>query len=150
MWRAKGRRGRFLVPYPFDKKAPNGWARKILGIRGLSGAEVDESGEEESRQDVEEPFPAAQISAYEMDDGPCDDAEAEAVGDRISQRDEDEGEEGGDGDEGLVPGDLRDSRHHERSNQDQGWRCGGNRDHADERHGDDGAEKENAGDDGGD
>ena len=47
----------------------------------LTCSEVDEAGEEEDGEGVEEPVLLAEAACGEMEDGPGDDAEAEAVGD---------------------------------------------------------------------
>src|ERR1700677_2200023 len=81
-----------------------------------------------------------------MEDGPGDDAEAEAVGYRVSERNQDQGEERGNGDQRIGPADFGDGGQHERADEDERGRggCGGN--DADEGSGDDGAEEQEAGD----
>jgi hypothetical protein len=66
------------------------------------------------------------------------------------KRNEHQGEEGGDGDQRLVPANLGDGGEHERADQDERGRGGGRGHDADKGSGADGAQKEQSGDDGGD
>lgn len=67
----------------------------LTASRASCGGEVEEAEEEEGGEDVEEPVFFAEVAGGQVEDGPGDDAEAEAVGDGASERDEDEGEERG-------------------------------------------------------
>src|SRR5271166_2873351 len=143
---------------PIPRKTRNGWGTERNGWSTefcpredpLACAEVDEAGEEESGEDVEEPVLAAKFAGDEMKDGPGDDAEAQAIGDGISERDQDKGEERWHGDEGIGPANLSDGGEHKGADQNE--RGGGGRGghNADEGSSADGTEEEQTGDDGGD
>src|ERR1700729_1035658 len=113
----------------------------------LTRAEVDEAGEEKRSEEVEQPILAASLAREQMQDCPGNDAEAEAVGDGVSEGNEDEREKRGDGDERIVPVNLSNGGQHQRAHQDESRRSSGRRDDADERRGDDGQQKKQAGDD---
>jgi hypothetical protein len=71
--------------------------------------EVEEAEEEEGGEEVEHPVSAegvAGATGEELEEGVAGEAEAEAVGDGPGERDGDYGEEGRDGDLGIVPFDL--------------------------------------------
>src|SRR5215472_12086397 len=85
----------------------------------LAGAEVDEAGEEQRGQRVEEPVLAAESARDEVQHRPGDDAEAQAVGDGIGERYEDEREERRYRDYRLMPADFGDGGKHEGTNQDE-------------------------------
>lgn len=116
----------------------------------LAGSEVDEAGEEESGEQVEQPILAPGLSCEQVQDGPGNDAEAKAVGDGVGERDEDEGEKRGNGDEGLVPVNLGNGSQHERAHQNERRRRSCRRDDADKRRGGDGSEEKQTGDNGSD
>ena len=98
---------------------------------------------------VKQPVLAAGLAGKQVQDRPGDDAEAEAVGDGVGKRDEDQGEKCGDGDQGschwisVMAASISDPT---RMSAGAVAACGHD---ADERRGYDGAQKQQAGDDGG-
>src|SRR5580698_9185400 len=116
----------------------------------LTRAEVDEASQEKCGEEIEQPILPASFAREQMQDGPGNNAEAEAVGDGVGEGNEDEREKRWDGDERIVPVNLRDGGQHKRADQNESRRRSGRRDDADERSGDDGPQKKQAGDDGGD
>ncbi len=116
----------------------------------LACAEVDEAQQEEDGEDVEEPVLPAVVAGGEMEHGPGNDAEAEAIGDGVSERDEDERKKCGYGDQRLVPADLGDGGEHHGADENERGRSCRRRNDPDEGRGGNGDEKEQAGNDGGD
>src|SRR3984957_4837616 len=115
----------------------------------LTCAKVDEAGKEKSGEKIEQPILAASFACEQMQNRPGNDAEAEAVGDGVGEGNQNEREKCGDGDEGIVPVNLCDGGQHERAHEDESRRCSSWRHDSDERRGDDGQQKKQAGDDGG-
>src|SRR5579863_7220765 len=113
-------------------------------------AEIDETEREEHGEDVQQPVLLPPVPGGEVEYGPRDDAEAEAVGDGVGKRNEDECEKRGDRDERLVPADFRDGGEHHRANKDERGGGSGWGDDTDEGGCGDSDEKQQAGDDGGD
>ena len=81
--------------------------RGALGFE-LACAEVDEAHCEEDGEDVEQPVLATPVASGEMEYGPRDDPESEAISDGVGERDQYKGEECGDCDQRFVPADLGD------------------------------------------
>lgn len=81
--------------------------------------DVEEAKHEESCQQVEHPVLALKAAGEELQSGVAGEAEAEAVGDGVSEWDRHQCEEGGDGDGGLVPFDAPDASKHESANDDE-------------------------------
>ena len=65
--------------------------------------DVEEAEEEEGGEEVEHPVFVACAAGEELEGGVAGEAEAEAVGDGPGEGDGDDGEEGGDGELGVVP-----------------------------------------------
>src|ERR1700679_269624 len=76
---------------------------------------VDEPEEEEGGEDVEHPVFALGAAGEKLDQGVTGQTEAEAVGDGPCQRDGRDGEECWDGELGILPLDMRETRGHQRT-----------------------------------
>src|ERR1044072_3936044 len=101
---------------------------KVLQRRGASKSllvlksprrQPDEAGDEEGGEDEEQPVVLADLAAQQLDQRVGGDAEGEAVGDREGQRDQRDGEEGGDRDFGIVPLDVDERCYNQPADQDQ-------------------------------
>jgi len=68
--------------------------------------EEGETGEKEGGEEIEHPVGAGGSAGEDLEGGIGGEAEAEAGGDGIREWNRHEGEEGGDGDAGLVPVDF--------------------------------------------
>jgi len=121
-----------------------------IGGQDLACAEIDEAEQKKCGKDVKQPVLLAIAAGGQVKDGPGNDAETQSVGDGVGERDEHESEEGGDGDQGVVPADFSGWWPASCSRRDERGR-GGCRGHdAYKRRGDDGGQEEQSGDDCGD
>src|ERR1035441_1226108 len=68
----------------------------------LTGSQINKADQEQRGEEVEEPVLAGEFACGEVEHCPGNDAEPEAVCDGVGERDEDEGEEGGNGDQGVC------------------------------------------------
>ena len=100
---------------------------------GLPCPDVNESVCKERSKDIQDPVLASQVPRGKVQNSPRDDSEAEAVGDGVCIRDQDQGKKCRHSHQWLVPANLCNGGEHQGANQNQGRGGRGARNESDER-----------------
>lgn len=116
----------------------------------LSLGDIEEADEEEDGQQVEQPVFAIEFSGGELQKCEGKNADSEAIGDGVGERNHDEGKERGDGNHRVGPANFTNGGEHHAADEDERGSSGRSGYSADERREKKGAEKKHSSGDGGD